>query len=174
MARGALNLTAVARIMQKCPALMTTSGIKVTRAVAATHATRQCSTTTQTEMGMLSMISWLRPHAAVKVVASLKNHASGSVGLAALAADTNPAMTLARAVTKKARTTAASPRNPSASREDGSASHASQRRARRRSSSLRRQRKRRVTAVAATQAKPPSPSALPHPRLSRRSLRRES
>ena len=131
VARGALNLTAVARIMQKCPALMTTSGIKVTRAVAATHATRQCSTTTQTEMGMLSKISWLKLHAEVKVVASLKNHASVRLGLAALAADTNPAMTLARAVIRRARTTAASPRNPSASREDGSTIHASLIRARR-------------------------------------------
>lgn len=170
-------MIAVARIMQKCPAMMTTSGTKVTRALAATHATRQCSTTTQTEMGMLSKISWLKLLAEVKVVANLKDHASGRLSLAALAADTNPAMTLARAVIMRARNTAASPRNPSASQEDGRSTHASQRnprRIRKRSSSLRRQRRRRVKALAATPARPQSLSALPHPRLSRGSLRRGS
>jgi hypothetical protein len=129
-------------------------------------------------MGMLSKISWLKLHAEVKVVASLKNHASVRLSLAALAADTNPAMTLARAVIMRARTTAASPRNPSASREDGSTIHASlirARRIRKESSSLRSQRTTRVKAPAATQVRPPpSLCALPLPRLSRRSLRRGS
>jgi hypothetical protein len=134
---------------------------------------RQFSTTTQTEMGMLSKISWLRPHAEVKVVANLENHASGRLDLVTLDADTNPAMTLARAVIMRASTTSASPRNPSASREGDSTSHASlrnhrrTRRTRKRSSSLRNQRRRNVTAVAATQANPRTLSALPHPRFRR-------
>jgi hypothetical protein len=155
--------------------MMTIPSSQVNSPNATPPAMRHYSTTTQTKRGMATMISWVKLHAAVTKVANLKNLASRRVDLAALDADTIPAMTLAEAVTTRASPAAASARAPNVSREDASTIHASQRSARRvkkkKSSSLRRRRA-AVRALTAPQLHPPNQSALLLLRLLKRSLRR--
>ena len=153
--------------------MMTIPSSQVNSPNATPPAMRHYSTTTQTKRGMATMISWVKLHAAVTKVANLKNLASRRVDLAALDADTIPAMTLAEAVTTRASPAAASARAPNVSREDASTIHASQRSARRvkkKSSSLRR--RTAVRALTAPQLHPPNQSALLLLRLLKRSLRR--
>lgn len=175
VARAALNLQIAApRFVQARYIMMTILSSQVTSPNATPHAMRHYSTTTLTKREMATMISWVKLHAALNIVANLKNLASRRLDLAALAAGAIPAMTLAVAVTTRASPAAASARAPNVSREDASTIHASLRSARRvkkKSSSLRRRRA-AVKALTAPQLNPPNQSALLLLRLLKRSLRR--
>jgi hypothetical protein len=174
VARAAPNLQIAAPLFVQARYIMMTIPSSQVTSPNATPPVRLNSSTIQMMRGMATMISWVKLHAAVSKAANLKNLASRRVDLAALAADTIPAMTLAEAVTTRANPEAASVA-PNVSREDASTIHASQRSARRvkkkKSSSLRRRRA-AVRALTAPQLHPPNQSALLLLRLLKRSLRR--